>query len=109
MSHMQNDIAKAVGVRAIVFTEPALLTASANDDGYENTFERPVRLWSKPGDLPTVFSSACQSENIRRAARTALKPDSRLITFPDSALTIHCARWATPTSFYAPSQFYGFV
>ncbi|NQT72547.1 MAG: SIS domain-containing protein [Chloroflexi bacterium] len=31
-SHMQNDLSKAVGVRSLVFHEPSLLTALANDD-----------------------------------------------------------------------------
>ena len=32
VSHMQNDLFKVVGVRALVFNEQPLLTALANDD-----------------------------------------------------------------------------
>src|SRR5260221_1586958 len=42
VSHMHNDLCKAVGVRAIVFNEQPLLTALANDDGYETVFKTPV-------------------------------------------------------------------
>ena len=34
VSHVQNDLCKAVGSRALVFTEQPLLTALANDHGY---------------------------------------------------------------------------
>ena len=48
-SHIQNDLFKAVGVRAIAFNEQPLLTALANDEGYPAVFERPVRRWPRTG------------------------------------------------------------
>src|SRR5579872_5574224 len=47
-SHLHNDLSKAVGVRTLVFNEPALLTALANDEGYPAVFERPIDLWADP-------------------------------------------------------------
>ncbi|SVA57980.1 uncharacterized protein METZ01_LOCUS110834, partial [marine metagenome] len=49
--HLQNDLCKAVEVKAMVFYEQSLLTALANDDGYETVFERPVNLWADNLDL----------------------------------------------------------
>ena len=51
-SHTQNDLCKAVGVRAVVFTEPPLLTALSNDESYESAYESLVKLWAAKGDLP---------------------------------------------------------
>ena len=35
VSHVQNDLLKRAGVKAMVFTEQPLLLALANDDGFE--------------------------------------------------------------------------
>src|SRR5262245_54754921 len=67
VSHMQNDLCKAVGVRAMVFNEQPLLTALSNDHGYGCVFERPVELWANTDDLLLAISSSGQSENILRA------------------------------------------
>lgn len=108
VSHMQNDICKAVGVRGMVFTEQPLLTALSNDDGYETAFERPVELWVEPGDLMLTISSSGKSENILRAARAAQERDSGLITLtgfsPDNPL-----RLMGDVNFYVGSDVYGYV
>ena len=107
-SHMQNDLCKAVGVRAIVFNEPPLLTALANDYGYECVFERPVELWADTGDLLLAISSSGQSENILRAVRASVARGCQVITLsgfsPDNPL-----RRMGHLNFYMPSQGYGYV
>lgn len=108
VSHMQNDICKAVGVRGMVFTEQPLLTALTNDDGYEAAFERPVQLWAEPGDLMLTVSSSGKSVNLLRAAQAALERDCRLITLtgfrPDNPL-----RLLGDVNFYVSSDVYGYV
>ena len=108
VSHMQNDICKAVGVRGMVFTEQPLLTALTNDDGYEAAFERPVQLWAEPGDLMITVSSSGKSVNLLRAARAALDKDCLLITLtgfdPDNPL-----RQMGDLNFYVRSDVYGYV
>ena len=49
-SHMQNDLCKAVKMRALVFTEQSLLTALANDDGYQTAYETLMDLWADADD-----------------------------------------------------------
>src|SRR2546421_12980972 len=49
-SHIQNDLCKAVKMRALVFTEQSLLTALANDDGYQTAYETLMKLWTEPKD-----------------------------------------------------------
>jgi D-sedoheptulose 7-phosphate isomerase len=107
-SHIQNDLCKAVGVRALVFTEQPLLMALANDDGYETIFEMPVRLWAQPGDLMIGLSSSGRSENILRAVRASQERQCGVITLsgfsPDNPL-----RRLGDLNFYVDSDVYGYV
>ena len=82
VSHVQNDLCKTVGVKAMVFTEQPLLIALANDDGFGSIYERPVRLWAQPEDLLIAVSSSGNSENILRAAQAAIEFGCKLVTFP---------------------------
>ena len=108
VSHVQNELCKAIGVQAMVFTEQPLLTALANDDGYGSVFEQPVNLWAQTGDLLMTVSSSGRSENILRGSKAALGKDCNLITLsgfsPDNPL-----RKMGHLNFYVPSSAYGFV
>ena len=107
-SHMQNDLCKAVGVRAMVFSEPPLLTALSNDHGYGCVFERPVELWAKAGDLLLAISSSGQSENILRAIRAAVARGCQVITLSGFSADNPLRRLGD-VNFYVPSQVYGYV
>lgn len=107
-SHMQNDLCKAAGLRAIVFNESSLLTALSNDHGYECVFERPVELWGDANDLLLAISSSGQSENILRAVRASEAQKCHIITlsgFNDN----NPLRRMGDLNFYVPSQVYGYV
>ena len=107
-SHMQNDLCKAVGVRAIVFNEPPLLTALSNDHGYGCVFERPVELWANAGDLLLAISSSGQSENILRAVRASVVRGCQVITLSGFSAD-NPLRRIGHLNFYVPSQVYGYV
>ncbi|MBT9140777.1 MAG: Phosphoheptose isomerase [Dehalococcoidia bacterium] len=107
-SHMQNDLCKAVGVRAIVFNEPPLLTALSNDHGYGCVFERPVMLWANSGDLLLAISSSGQSENILRAVRASMARECQVITLSGFSVDNPLRRMGH-LNFYVPSQVYGYV
>ena len=108
VSHMQNDLCKSSGVKAMVFTEQPLLTALANDDGYGSVFEWPISLWAEPGDLLLTVSSSGQSENIVRSLAAARTRECKLITLsgfnPDNT-----SRQMGDLNFYVPSHVYGYV
>ena len=108
VSHVQNDLSEAAGVRSMVFTEEPVLTARANDHGYGSVFERPIELWAEPGDLLVTVSSSGQSENIIRALKMAREKKCDLITFsgfkPDNP-----SRSLGDINFYVPSSVYGYV
>jgi D-sedoheptulose 7-phosphate isomerase len=50
---------------------PSVVTALANDHGYEDVFRRLLMLEGGPGDLLIAISASGESENVLRAARTA--------------------------------------
>jgi D-sedoheptulose 7-phosphate isomerase len=79
-SHIANDLCKTVinsnpsqkGFRAIALTDNVpLLTAWANDVGYEEIFAGQLRSLAKPGDVLIVVSGSGNSVNVIRAAKVA--------------------------------------
>ncbi len=107
-SHMQTDLAHSLKVRALVFTEPSILTAQANDHGYETAFANLVDLWAEPGDLLVAISSSGKSPNILNGCGAARARGARLLTFsgfrPDNPL-----RAQGDLNFHVASSGYGLV
>jgi len=52
-------------------TDSSVLTAIANDYGYDTVFERQVRAIGRPGDVLVAFSTSGASANVVNAARGA--------------------------------------
>jgi D-sedoheptulose 7-phosphate isomerase len=107
-AHMHNDLCCAVGIRAISFTDAPLLTALSNDHGYEQAFERPLRMWAGIGGVLVGVSSSGKSENILRAAQVAREHGMKVITMsgfsPDNPL-----RRLGNLNFHVASESYGYV
>ena len=108
VSHVQNDLCKAVGVRALVFTEQPLLTAFANDDGYGSVFEKPIGLWAESGDLVFTVSSSGKSENIVRGIKASRASGCNIITLSGFG-PANPSRQSGDLNFYVNSDVYGFV
>jgi D-sedoheptulose 7-phosphate isomerase len=49
----------------------ALLTAYANDCGYESVFAEPIRSLGQPGDVVILITASGNSPNVLAAAKTA--------------------------------------
>jgi len=79
-SHQSADYSKNGGVRAITFSDPALLTCMGNDFGYEHVFEKPVNIFADPRDLLVAISSSGKSANIINAAKAATQKKCEIIT-----------------------------
>ncbi len=107
-SHQAVDYWKNGGMRAIAFSDPALLTCVGNDFGYPHVFEKPVAMFADPGDVLIAISSGGRSENILRAVAAAVETGCRVITMsgfrPDNPL-----RGRGELNFYVPSESYGYV
>ncbi len=81
-SHMALDLGKAPlgrparrgtpGVRTISLADPApVLTAWANDEGYEGVFAEQITTLARPGDAVVLLSVSGTSPNVVAAARAA--------------------------------------
>lgn len=60
-------------------TDTSILTAIANDYGYEDVFARQVLAFGQPGDILIAFSTSGESENLIRAAIAAQQCLMRVI------------------------------
>ena len=67
--HICNDLL-ACGIKAYTL-DPATLTASANDYGYETVFSRWLNVVGERGDLLIAMSGSGKSPNILNAIGTA--------------------------------------
>lgn len=107
-SHVQNDLCKGSGIKAMVFNETPLLTAFANDISYQAAFEHILRLWASPGDLLIAISSSGRSENILNAAKAARELGCTIITL-SGFLPNNPLRQMGDINIYVPSGEYGVV
>lgn len=60
-------------------TDSSLLTAAANDLGFEHVFERQIEALVKRGDLVVIHSTSGNSPNVIHAARAARKKGARVL------------------------------
>jgi D-sedoheptulose 7-phosphate isomerase len=69
-------------LRAIALTtDTSLLTACANDMGFDEVFARQVEALAKPGDLLVLHSTSGESPNVLRAAQSARARGVPVIAF----------------------------
>lgn len=60
-------------------TDTSILTAGANDYGFENVFARQVEALGREGDVLVVFSTSGNSPNVVEATRLARQKGVRVI------------------------------
>ena len=89
-SHLTVDFTKQGGVRAMSFNEANLITAFANDFGYEKWVQEAIRFYGEPGDVVILISSSGKSPNMVAAAKFASANGMKVITLsgfgPDNPL-----------------------
>lgn len=84
-SHFSNDLTigtRTTGrpFRVISLTDNvALMTAIANDFGYEQVFERQLGILLKPGDVVVAISASGNSPNLVRAIEFARKAGAKTV------------------------------
>ena len=64
-------VARRAAAALALSTDTSLLTAAANDLGYERVFARQVEAHGRPGDLLVLVSTSGRSANLLAAARAA--------------------------------------
>ena len=62
-------------------TDSSVLTAVANDYGYESVFERQIRGLGRPGDVLIAISTSGRSPNILRAIAAARQQGVTVVGF----------------------------
>lgn len=62
-------------------TDTSLLTAAANDIGFEQVFARQVEALARKGDLLIIHSTSGNSPNVLRAAEAARAKDVQVLAF----------------------------
>ena len=105
-SHMAIDFWKLGGIKAMAFNDGAMLTCLGNDYGYDHVFEKPIGMFSEPGDVLMAISSSGKSENILLGVTMARSRGCRIITLSgfeeDNPLST-----LGEFNFYVPSKAYG--
>ncbi len=59
----------------------AVLTALANDYGYDSVFSRQVEALGQPGDILVAFSTSGRSPNLHSACQAARTRDLTIVSF----------------------------
>jgi D-sedoheptulose 7-phosphate isomerase len=71
---------RAVAAIALT-TDTSLLTAAANDLGFEQVFARQIEALARPGDLLIIHSTSGDSPNVLRAAESARRIGAKVLAF----------------------------
>lgn len=107
-SHQATDLGRNGALRAISFTDGALITCLGNDFGFEQAFAKAMELHGDPGDVAIAISSSGQSINVLEAVLAAKKKGIFVITLsgfaPENPLS-----GVGDLNFHVPSDSYGIV
>ena len=106
--HMHNDLAKAAGIKALVFHDISMLTAMSNDHGYDAAYEFGIRQWADAGDVMIAISSSGASENMLRAVTAGREAGCFVVTMTGFGAE-NPLRKNGDVNFYVPAADYGFV
>jgi D-sedoheptulose 7-phosphate isomerase len=71
VSSLRRECVRPALAAVALTTDTSVLTASANDFGYEGVFERQVEALGREGDVLVAISTSGNSENVVRAVRAA--------------------------------------
>jgi D-sedoheptulose 7-phosphate isomerase len=71
---------RAVAAIALT-TDTSLLTAAANDLGFEHVFARQIEALARPGDLLIIHSTSGDSPNVLRAAESARRVGAKILAY----------------------------
>jgi len=105
-SHISADLSKNAFIHTEVFSDLSLLTAIANDCGYDQVFAEPLRRRMKKGDMLVAISSSGNSPNIVNACRVFNNLGGVVVTLSAMKEDNAC-RNAGALNFYVPADTYG--
>ena len=106
--HAALDLTKQGGVRAVTFHDPIMMTALANDCGYDHWLEKALELHADPGDAVVLISVSGESPSVVNAARCARSRDLPVVGFTGRHWDNSLAR-LSDVSFWVRSHAYNRV
>lgn len=80
-SHAALDFTKQANLTACCFHDPALITAFANDYGYDKVFEKVFEFYGNPNDIVILVSVSGESKNIINLAHKCKETNNFIISF----------------------------
>ena len=86
-SHAALDMTKQGGLVSLCFHDSALLTAFANDYGYQNAFKEIIRAYHQEDDICVFLSVSGESPNIVEAAKFAREVGLKVIGFSGRSIS----------------------
>lgn len=107
-SHFAADLAKNAHLHTEVFSDLSLVTAIANDMGYEHVFSEPLSRRALEGDMLVAISSSGRSPNVRAAVAVARAHKLTVVTLSGMEAK-NPLRAAGDLNFYVPAKSYGYA
>lgn len=104
-SELANRLWKFCSIRTLTFNDPVILTATANDCGWENVFAQPISIHANSDDLLIAISSSGESENILEGVKKARQLGCQIVSLSGFRPT-NRLRLLGNMSFYVPSESY---
>jgi D-sedoheptulose 7-phosphate isomerase len=107
-SHFAGDLAKNAHLHTEVFSDLSLVTAIANDMGYEHVFSEPLSRRAQKGDMLIAISSSGRSPNVLAAVKVARAHKLTVVTLSGMAGK-NPLRASGDLNFYVPAKSYGYA
>jgi D-sedoheptulose 7-phosphate isomerase len=107
-SHFAADLNKNARMRTQVFTDPALLTAVANDISFARIFAEPLLRMGQKRDMLLAITSSGRSPNILSALETAKELGMTAVSL-SGMQEDNPARTMGDLNIYTAAQSYGLV
>jgi len=80
-SHAATEFTQHANIRSVCFNDHSLITAFANDYGYEQWIVRSLEAYADPGDVVVLISSSGKSPNIVNAATSLRERGIQSVVF----------------------------
>jgi D-sedoheptulose 7-phosphate isomerase len=107
-SHMVTDALALAGLRAHALNDPTMLTATANDLSFDQSFVLPLERLARSGDLLIAVSQSGSSMNIVRAVEASRHRGLNIVTLSAMQATNRC-RTLGDLNFYVPLTRFGWA
>ena len=108
-SHISQDYTKALGKKAICFSDPSRLTCYINDYGIENAYRVFVEEFSDSKTLVIAISSSGSSENILNVVKYCNDKNINVVTLSGFEESNPLNSLKSCVSYWVDSKDYGVI